>query len=49
MEHAGDLEVVALVAEEDPVILRTKPEQGRLHIPKLFGVALTCLDVARPF
>jgi hypothetical protein len=36
MEHAGDLQAVALVAEEDAVVLRAKPNHRRVDALKLF-------------
>ena len=39
--------MIALVAKEDAVVLGAKAEYWRLDIPKLLGVALVGLRVAR--
>jgi len=46
MKHAGDFQVVALFAEEDAVILGTKPNQWRFYAPKLLCVPLPGLGLA---
>ena len=33
VQYAGDIQVVALVAEEDPVILRAEADQGWVDVP----------------
>jgi hypothetical protein len=47
IQHAGDFQVVAPVAEKHTVILGTEPDERRLDPPKLFRVACAVLGVAR--
>jgi len=44
VEHAGDLDGVAFVVEEDAVILGAEAEQRRFVAAKLFSVALAPLE-----
>ena len=46
IEYARDFQVLALVAEEDPVVLGAKADQGRLDVPKLLCVPIAGLGVA---
>ncbi|MGA2156692.1 MAG: hypothetical protein ABSH37_19960, partial [Bryobacteraceae bacterium] len=40
IQHAGNFQAVALIAEEDPMVLSAKADQGWLDVPKLLGVPL---------
>src|ERR1039458_5486288 len=46
IKHAGDLQVLTLVAEEHPVVLGAKADQGRFDAVKLPSVSLPSLSVA---
>src|ERR1017187_707891 len=47
IQHARDFQVVALVAEEEPVVLGTQANQRRFDIAKLLCVPLAGLGITR--